>query len=577
MGATHRATRTAAVVIPDWPLLCAGERLGIEGPVILMHRHRVHIASSEATAAGVTPGMRRRTAQALAPNAHLADVDEAADAALFDTAAAAVDTVAAGVDILRPGVLLVSAKGPARHHGSEEAFAIEVTDALAERAGWECTVGIADGPFAALLAARSGRIIHPGRSAEYLSPHPIQALSDAPVGPGWGHREHLAPEIQQGRSTSAKGSSLDIQDVIGVLTRLGIKTLGDFAALPPSAVADRFGPDVALLHLLALGGEAYPPTVSHPRQPIDVLRVLDPPVVRLDQAAFLARPLAEELQRALRREGCVCTRLRISLLTEDGQEIERMWRHDGALDVPDIVDRIRWQCDGWITTMQRRGDTPSAIVRIGLHPLQISPSGASSLGLWGRAGQAGEQAARAFARIQATVGEAGVVVPYRRGSRFLAEEMAAVPWRVEPPAPKPGPWPGSLPAPTPSIVFRDPPAIEVTDEKGQPVLLTSRGLLSSPPVWVSIPPQAPAPLTAVFRSARPRIQTSPPAPSPSCESSSSRIWIPVREYGIPQVLDERWWDKDGQSTARWQICVDDACGLLLLGHNEQWRVEGIYD
>src|SRR5690625_6528831 len=72
--------------------------------------------------------------------------------------------------------------------------------------------------------------------------------------------------------------------------------------------------------------------------------------------------------------GLVCTRLRIVARTEGGEEMERTWRHDGALSVADVVDRIRWQCDGWITRSRLGGPATGAITRIGLHPLQLAPA-----------------------------------------------------------------------------------------------------------------------------------------------------------------------------------------------------------
>src|SRR5699024_3331582 len=79
-------------------------------------------------------------------------------------------------------------------------------------------------PFAALLAARPGRIVRPGRSAEYLAPHPITTLGSAPVGPGWGHRGQPAATRPERR--------LDLAETVDLLQRLGTATLGDLAALP---------------------------------------------------------------------------------------------------------------------------------------------------------------------------------------------------------------------------------------------------------------------------------------------------------------------------------------------------------
>src|SRR5699024_10742786 len=230
------------------------------------------------------------------------EADREQETALFELVAAAVDTIAAGVDVLRPGVLLMAARGPARHQGGEASLAERILDAVAELTGWDCAVGIADGPFAALLASGPGRIVRAGRSAEYLAPHPIAALRSAPVGPGWGHRGQPSAARDQRR--------LDLTETVDLLQRLGITTLGDLAAL----------------HLVARGQEPAPPAAHHPAQPLLAETTLETPLVRTDQAAFIARPLAEQLHTQLVERGLVCTRLRIVARTEGGEEMERTWR-----------------------------------------------------------------------------------------------------------------------------------------------------------------------------------------------------------------------------------------------------------
>ena len=564
------ATRTVAVTVPDWPLLAALDRhqrrreaasgadapptldLAVD-PVLLLDQHRVTHAGAAAREAGAVPGMKRRAARAACPDVLVLEADHEHDSALFELVAAAVDTIVAGVDVLRPGVLLMSARGPARHQGGEEALAERILDAVAELTGWDCAVGIADGPFAALLASGPGRIVHEGRSGEYLAPHPIAALRSAPVGPGWGHRGQPSATRDQRR--------LDLAETVDLLQRLGITTLGDLAALPSAAVADRFGPDVATLHLLARGQEPAPPAAHHPTQPLLAETTLETPLVRTDQAAFIARPLAEQLHTMLVERGLVCTRLRIVARTEGGEEMERTWRHDGALTVADVVDRIRWQCDGWITRARLGGPATGAITRIGLHPLQLAPAGENAPALWGSAGEAAQRASRALARAQGLAGEEAVQVPALVGGRLLADEVALVPWRSEKPERREGPWPGTLPRPVPATVFRERPSVRLEDAAGEPVVVTARGLLSSAPARL----QVLAPGASALQRAGLRAGSG----------------YPVLAHGAPTVLDERWWTPGGTRAARLQLVVRAASAeetaVLALSRTGDWTLEGLYD
>ena len=167
-------TRTVAVQVPQWPLMAALDRHQrraeaeaaaagaeeppvpvdpLQDPALLLENHRVVEATAAARGTGVRIGQTRRAARAACPEALVLEGDRESESALFELVAAAVDTVAAGVDVLRPGTLLMSARGPARHHGGEEALAERILDAVADHTGWEAAVGVADGPFAALLAA----------------------------------------------------------------------------------------------------------------------------------------------------------------------------------------------------------------------------------------------------------------------------------------------------------------------------------------------------------------------------------------------------------------------------------------
>lgn len=571
-------TRTVAVTVPDWPLVAALDRHQRRGeetppvdvardPVLLIEQHRVTHAGAAARAVGALPGMKRRAARAACPEALVLEADREQESALFELVAAAVDTVAAGVDVLRPGTLLMAARGPARHQGGEEALAVAIIDAVAELTGWDCAVGIADGPFAALLASPAGRIVRPGRSADYLAPHPIATLAQAPVGPGWGHRGQPSATRPERR--------LDLAGTVDLLQRLGITTLGELAALPAASVADRFGPDVATLHELSRGGEPTPPAAHHPTQPVLAETVLDPPLVRTDQAAFIARPLAEQLHELLVERGLVCTRLRIVARTEGGEEMERTWRHDGALSVADVVDRIRWQCDGWITRARLGGPATGAIVRIGLHPVQLAPAGESAAALWGSAGEAAQRAARAFARAQGLAGEDAVQVPVLLGGRLLAEEGHLVPWRAEKPAARPGPWPGAAARPLPATVLRQPPEVALLDAAGEPVLVTARGLLSAPPTRLRV--------------------AAPGAPALQRVGLEAGREHAVLAHGAPTAIDERWWSPGGTRAARLQLVLGAAppdatpgiappgesegtqTAVLLLSRRGTWSVEGIYD
>lgn len=227
--------------------------------------------------------------------------DPGRDARGFEPVVAALEDLAPGVEVLRPGVCAVATRGPSRYFGGDEALVLRVRSAvesaMAPDSG-DCRIGIADGPFAAGLAARRGLVVPVGDTPAFLAPFPIGAL--------------------------------ERPDLCGLLVRLGLRTLGAFAALAAPDVLARFGSDGALAHRLARGLDERPvrPRVVPPDFAVQV--ELDPPATRVDTAAFAAKSLADDLHQRLAQAGLACTRIAVEAETEHGERLSRLWRTDGA-------------------------------------------------------------------------------------------------------------------------------------------------------------------------------------------------------------------------------------------------------
>ncbi|PRC52069.1 DNA polymerase, partial [Mycobacterium sp. ITM-2017-0098] len=84
---------------------------------------------------------------------------------------------------------------------------------------------------------------------------------------------------------------------------------GQFAELSRSDVASRFGADAVAAHRIARGEPARGPSGREPDVEPDAVMNCDPPVDRVDAAAFAGRSLASVLHRSLEAAGVACTRL----------------------------------------------------------------------------------------------------------------------------------------------------------------------------------------------------------------------------------------------------------------------------
>ena len=525
--------RVLAIWCMDWPAVAAATAAGLAhpAPVAVTLANRVIACSAAARAAGVRRGLRRREAQARCPQLHVATADPARDARFFEGVIAAVDDVVPRAEVLRPGLLVLPVRGAARYFGSEDAAAERLVDAVAA-AGAECQVGIADQLPTAVFAARAGRVVPPGQDAVFLAALSIRQLATEPSlsGPGRGELSDL-------------------------LWRMGIRNLGQFAALSRTDVASRFGADAVVAHRFASGEPVRGPSGRDLPPELDAVLHCDPPIDRVDAAAFAGRTLAGELHRSLQAAGVGCTRLAIHAVTANGGELTRVWRCAEPLTEDATADRVRWQLDGWLNRRKDQ-DRPSApVTMLRLQPVEIVSAEALQLSLWGGDGEDDRlRARRALVRVQGLLGQEAVQLPVLSGGRGPAERITLTPLGDElVPRADPGqPWPGRLPEPAPAVVLDDP--VELLDAQGNPVRVTARGMFSAEP----------ARLDATGHHYR-----------------GGLSW-----WAGPWPVDERWWDQAEQSragrTARAQVVVDSGAhepgtALLLCYRQRRWYLEGVYE
>ncbi|MFG2916212.1 DNA polymerase Y family protein [Kitasatospora sp. NPDC048298] len=580
--ADDRTPRVLVVWCPDWPVVA----LTGDDPVAVTEGGRILACSAGAREAGVRQGQRLKLAQRLCPSLELRDRDPEAETRRFEPVVAAVEAFTPRVEVIRPGLCAIPVKGPGRYFGGEEALAAKVGRAVADALGQplvpdavpgavavpvaapvearpvearpvearlvearpatapQAQVGVADGLFAALLAARAGVLVPAGRTAEFLAPYPVSALGD----------EALAE----------------------LLGRLGLPTVGAFAALPAESVADRFGPSGAVAHRLARGLQPRPLVPREEEPDLAVEQRFDPPELLAEPLVFVARTLAEQLHQRLAGAGLTCRRVAVEVACADGRTASRLWRHEGRLSATALAERVRWQLQAWQgagtfagasegasasndRSNDQSSDPSSARVsdpssapsgQVGFTLLRLAPDGLSpdqgrQLALWGQA-VADDRVERAVARVQAVLGHAGLRRIEPAGGRGPGEQVVKVPWGepYEATVPADAPWPGRLPEVWPAVVLREPAPVRVLDGAGRPVTVDGRAGVSARPALV------------VVRGREERVDgwTGP--------------W-PAVEY---------WWDQSrARRRARFQVVVGGGRALLLTVEGGAWYLEAGYD
>jgi hypothetical protein len=466
-------------------------------------------------------------------------------ARLFEQVIATVTGFCPQVEAVEPGVCAFAARGPARYYGGEMALADVIIAAVADL-GLESRIGVADGLFAALLAARGARpvfVVPPGGTAEFLSRQPVSVLEDP--------------------------------DLAELLTRLGLRTLGDLAALPAGDVAGRFGPAGETMHRLARGVGSRPLAARPPAEDLSVAQEFDPPVAEAEPVVFAAKALAEQMHDGLAARGLTCVRVQVLATWADGRESRRLWRHDGLLSATAVADRVRWQLDGWRAepdaTPARGNGEPSTngpgtngpgtngpgtngpgadyagggIAVLRLVPDQVVPATGHQLALWGEA-VVSDRVSRAAMRVQAMLGHEAVLRPVLGGGRNVSEQVTHVPFgeKMQPDFPRGAPWPGQIRGAAPGVVYPFARAAEVTDDAGNAVTVTGRCAMSAAPARLAVDGEPP---------------------------------LRVTGWAGPWPLSERWWNPAAaRRRARFQLLTDDGRAWLAAVHNGRWLIEAGY-
>lgn len=551
------AERITVVSCHSWPVVGCGYRPNDVVAVIVANR--VIAASSGAQRLGVVDGLRRREAQRRAPDLVVVTPDPSAESRAFEPVLRVLDDLTPRIEIDRPGRCAFLTRGPSRYFGGDRSMSERAARMVAEvlEGRTSVRVGTADSRFAALRAtelaeADRARIVPPGASAAFLSGLPIGLLA----------ADTRVPAVRK-----------QLEDLVDVLTRLGLTTLGSFAALETGDVIARFGSIGTRAHLWARGLDDRPATPQDPPPELEVTIDLDPPVQRVDQAAFVAKTLAEEFIRKLAGRGISCARVAIIAETEHGETQQRLWRSEEAFGASAISDRMRWQLDGWLSGPERLRPT-GGLTRLVLRPDDISVAAGRQLGFWGEQTGLAERAARSIARVHGLVGVGVVKVPEVRGGRSpgdrvvpIAVESVDLVERATGPDRKAGiasaaatagvlaadaehkrgepVWVGELPPPAPTTLHDPPIEIRLLDRAEQPVQVNGRGIMEAEPAWVVYGRHTP---------------------------------LAVGGWSGPWLLDERWWQPERhRREVRMQITFADGRAVLAASRRGRWAVIASYD
>jgi protein ImuB len=444
---------------------------------------RVGELNAAATARRVERGLSPTQALARCPGLRLLHAHAGRERSAQEAMLQVAEGLSPFLEATERGVVTVELP-PERAFTGDDFFARAVAPLRA--LGLEIGVGVAETPDLARLAARFARpVLVVSEPAAFLEPLPIAALQ---------------PDEELG----------------AVLAAWGVRTIGQFTALPRAQMWERLGPAAIRLAGQAAGGQARPLRLVKPREFFAERADLEHPVELLEPLLFLLRRFLEQIAARLAHAYRAAGRLRLVLRFEQGEAYRRTFTLPQPTRDVNLLFRL-------LHTHLENFTSPSPIVGLELAARPARP-GAEQAGLLERGLRDPYQFAETLARLEALLGAGRVGAPALEPSHH--PEAFGV--RAYDPAPKPTRAEEEVFAGVPWLRFRPPLPARVVLEETRPAFL-----------------------------------------------QSSRGSGPIRDARGPWLADGRWWEARRWAREEWDIATGE--GIYRLARLEDgWFLAGIY-
>jgi len=293
----------------------------------------------------------------------------------------------------------------------------------ADARGMHVHVALAPSRAAALILAlaRPGMtIVAPGQERESLAAVPVAVLRNF----------QLSSSLKSQHDDET--SKLKIESC---LERWGIKTLGEFAALPPADLSSRLGPQALAWQAMARGEDTAPLVPTLPDERFESSLELEWPVEDLEPMSFVLTRLLEPLSTRLERRdrGAAVLHLELRLVSRE--------TNARALQLPSPIRDVRTLRTLLLLDLESH-PPPAAVDRVTIL-IDPTPGRVVQHTLFTRAHPTPEQLSTLLARLGALMGQDRIGAPatvdsYRPGA-FRMEPFATEHPSPQPPVPSPQP------------------------------------------------------------------------------------------------------------------------------------------
>lgn len=405
--------RVACIELPALPLqlLMLDQPSWREHPVAVVEADRPQAkllwVNERARALRVLPGMRFAAARSLAPQLRASVVGtDRIERAVADLFALLLDfspRVEIG-EADQPGTFWVDPSGMVLLWGDLGAWAMAMQQAL-NQAGFAAAVIVGFHRFRCLAIARAQVLSSSSGHAN------VWVISDR-------RREaRMAASVPLDRLAIAPRLRDD-------LAGLGIRTLGEFMALPGPELRVRFGVEAEKLHQRGSDDHWAPLQARALVDPVCERVELEPPEADLDRLLFRIKPVLERLLEQLAERGCAMSALHLRLDLERAEAIEqRLEPAAPTLDTMQVLELLRLRLDA----LQLKSGVGAAIESFALE-LEGQRTDPRQIALFRTQVRRDLEAAdRAIARLCAALGSEAVTRPQLRPAHLPEARSSFVP------------------------------------------------------------------------------------------------------------------------------------------------------
>ena len=324
-------------------------------------------------------------------------------------------------------------------------------------------------------------------------------------------------------SAAAKDRQAEIWQILEILHKWGIQTLGQFAALDKEQIAARLGPEAVRLWERANGISNRLLKLVQPRQSFDESFEFEHEIETAQPLLFMLRRFLEQLAVRLSAIYLVAKEVTLQITFANKQSYERIFKIPQPTNDVDLLFRM-------LQTHLENFKSEHPIVAVALTAQPIKPV-SQQFALFEMALRNPQQFYETLARLTALLGADRVGIP------VLEETHQPDAFRMEPFA-----W---------NLTFAADAAASTEEKNGSPPFIALRRFR---------PPGG----ALIFSSENRHLQ-------------SEKIHGKVVEQDGPYLLSGNWWHEKSWGRAEWDLQLENGVVCRSYQSDDGWKIDGIYD